>query len=188
LLACNSKAITPREFNMPLPHLLPTRFHFGFREPKVNILGSEFAGEVEAVGRAVTRFKPGDQVMGYLGQRMGAYAEYVCMAETASLVIKPANTSHAEAATMPYGALMAISLLRRGNVQPGHRVLITGASGGIGSVAVQLVKHFGVVTTIAVSRRPYSRNTAKTATSDSAPVPNASGAQAASPTICLLSA
>ena len=104
LLARNFKDVTSREFNMPLPLLFPMRLVFGLRKPKVTILGSEFAGEVEAVGSAVTRFKPGDQVMGYLGQRMGAYAEYVCMAESGSLALKPANMSYAEAAAVPYGA------------------------------------------------------------------------------------
>jgi NADPH:quinone reductase-like Zn-dependent oxidoreductase len=95
----------------------------------------------------VTRFKPGDQVMGYLGQRMGAYAEYVCMAESGSLALKPANMSYAEAAAVPYGALMATSLLRRASIQPGHKVLIVGASGGIGSAAVQLAKYYGAEVT-----------------------------------------
>ena len=147
LLARNFGNVTSSEFNMPLPLLLPMRMYFGFSKPRVNILGSEFAGEVEAVGRAVTRFKPGDQVMGYLGQRMGAYAEYVCMAESGSLALKPANMSYAEAAAVPYGALMATSLLHRANIQPGHKVLIVGASGGIGSAAVQLAKHYGAEVT-----------------------------------------
>ena len=147
LLARNFKAVTSREFNMPLPLLFPMRLVFGLRKPKVTILGSEFAGEVEAVGSAVTRFKPGDQVMGYLGQRMGAYAEYVCMAEDGSLAMKPANMSYAEAAAVPYGALMATSLLRRAHIQPGQKVLINGASGGIGSAAVQLAKHYGAEVT-----------------------------------------
>ncbi len=147
LLARNFGNITPREFNMPLPLLLPMRLVFGVRKPRVNILGSEFAGEVAAVGRAVTRFKPGDQVMGYLGQRMGAYAEYVCMPEDGLLASKPANMSWAEAAAVPYGAVMATSLLRRGHIRPGHKVLINGASGGIGSAAVQLAKHSGAEVT-----------------------------------------
>lgn len=147
LLARRMGRVTASEFNMPLPLLLPTRVVFGWSKPRVNILGSEFAGEVEAVGSAVTRFKPGDAVMGYLGQRMGAYAETVCMAETGALARKPAAMSYAEAATVPYGALMAMSLLRHGNIQPGQKVLINGASGGIGSAAVQLAKHYGAEVT-----------------------------------------
>ena len=147
LLARNFKAVTSREFNMPLPLLLPMRLAFGIRKPKVNILGSEFAGQVEAVGSAVTRFKPGDPVMGYLGQRMGAYAEYVCMAENGSLALKPATMSYAEAAAVPYGAIMATGLLRHAKLQRGHKVLINGASGGIGSAAIQLAKHHGAEVT-----------------------------------------
>lgn len=147
LLARNFKDVTTSEFNMPLPLLLPMRMVFGRSKPKVNILGSEFAGEVEAVGCSASRFKPGDAVMGYLGQRMGAYAEYVCMPEDGLLARKPANMSFAEAATVPYGAIMATSLLRRGNIKAGDKILINGASGGIGSAAVQLAKHYGAEVT-----------------------------------------
>ncbi len=147
LLARRMGSVTSSEFNMPLPLLLPSRLAFGWSKPKVNILGSEFAGEVEAVGRTVTRFKPGDAVMGYRGQHMGAYAEYVCMAETGSLALKPSTMSFAQAATVPYGALMATDLLRWANIQPGHKALINGASGGIGSAALQLAKHYGAEVT-----------------------------------------
>jgi len=147
LIARNFKNVSASQFNMPLPLLLPTRFYFGFSKPKVNILGSEFSGVIEATGAQVTRFKPGDQVYGYLGQRMGAYAEYLCMAETGSLALKPANMAHVEAAAVPYGAIMATSLLRRVKIQPGHKVLVNGASGGIGSAAVQLARHYGTEVT-----------------------------------------
>ena len=143
LTARNFKNISSREFHMPLPLLLPTRMYFGFTKPKINILGSEFAGEIESTGKEVRLFKEGDQVYGYLGQRMGAYAEYLCMPEDGSVALKPAKMTYAEAAAVPYGAIMATSLLRKGNLQSGHKVLINGASGGIGSAAVQLARYYG---------------------------------------------
>ena len=147
LTARNFKNISSSEFHMPLPLLLPTRMYFGFTKPKINILGSEFAGEIESVGKDVKLFKKGDQVFGYLGQRMGAYAEYLCMPEDGSVAIKPANMTYAEAAAVPYGAIIATSLLRHGNLQRGHKVLINGASGGIGSAALQLAKYYGAEVT-----------------------------------------
>ena len=124
-----------------------TSARIGFNRPRINILGNEFAGEVESTGKDVKRFKTGDQIFGYLGQRMGGYAEYLCMPEAGLVALKPANMSYAEAATVPYGAIMAMSLLRKGNLQPGHKVLINGASGGIGSAAVQLAKYYGAEVT-----------------------------------------
>lgn len=135
------------QFNMPALFYLPARMAFGWNKPKTTILGSELAGQVEAVGKAVTKFKPGDQVFAYVGMRMGANAEYLCIPETGTVALKPANLSYTEAATLPYGAIMASSLLRKTNLQPGQKVLINGASGGIGSMAVQLAKHLGAEVT-----------------------------------------
>lgn len=154
LLARDFASVSPGEFNMPALLWLPSRLAFGWNKPKKPILGSEFSGEVDSVGSAVTRFKPGDAVYGYTGQAMGAYAEYLCIAEDKAVARKPANMSHAEAAAVPYGAIMARNLLKQANIQPGQKVLINGASGSIGAAAVQLAKNAGAeVTGVCSTRR-----------------------------------
>ncbi|CAG0994100.1 alcohol dehydrogenase [Anaerolineales bacterium] len=147
LMARNFGNVTPSEFNMPAPLYLPSRMAFGWNKPKINVLGSELAGEVEVVGRDVTKFKAGDRVFAYVGMGMGANAEYVCIPESGTVALKPSNLTYEEAATLPYGAVMATSLLAKANIQRGQKVLINGASGGIGSMAVQLAKHFGAEVT-----------------------------------------
>ena len=142
-LARRFNEITPTVFTMLLLLWFFAKLFFGFNKPKVHILGSEFAGVVESVGSAVTTFKQGDPVFGYLGQNMGAYAEYLCMGEEKMLAIKPSAMTYEEAAAVPYGAFTALNLLRKAHIKQGHKVLINGASGGIGSAAVQLAKYYG---------------------------------------------
>ena len=144
LIARRFGEVSASEFNMPGIFWLPARLEFGLNKPKNQILGSEFSGIVEAIGSNVQKFQVGDELFGFLGQKMGAYAEYICLSETSVVAPKPSNISFEEVATIPYGAIMALNLLKKGELQKGQKVLILGASGGIGSAAVQLAKqHFG---------------------------------------------
>jgi NADPH:quinone reductase-like Zn-dependent oxidoreductase len=118
----------------------------GFLKPRNPILGQELAGEIESIGRDVSRFKPGDQ--GFCFDMYGAYAEYKCMPEKGALAIKPVNLSYEEAASVPNGALTALSFLRdKGKIRSGQTVLIYGASGSVGAAAVQLARYYGAQVT-----------------------------------------
>jgi len=117
----------------------------GFRKPKRKILGMELAGEIEAIGKNVRLFKKGDKILGSTGFKFGAYAEYKCLSEDGILVLKPDNLNYEEAAGgFASGGVTAWTVLRKANIQKGQKVLIYGASGSVGSFAVQIAKYFGV--------------------------------------------
>jgi NADPH:quinone reductase-like Zn-dependent oxidoreductase len=143
-----------RRLQLPMGLSLPMRLYVGLSRPhRVTILGQELAGEITAVGHAVTNFAVGDEVIAATGFGFGAYAEYTCLPAavsaggTATLAPKPANLSYAEAATLPVGGLEALHFLRRSNVRRGESLLINGAGGSIGTLALQLAKHYGAEVT-----------------------------------------
>ena len=119
------------------------RFIFGLFKPKKNILGSVFSGEIERVGEDVKHFKVGDFVFGHTDMSFGAYAEYKCLSEDTSIALKPSNMTHLEAAVIPFGGVTAWHFIKKAAIKPGQKVLVVGASGAVGSAAVQLAKSLG---------------------------------------------
>lgn len=136
-----------RSLNVPAGFGWMTRLVFGISRPRQPILGSELAGVVESVGKAVSRFKVGDAVFAFSDARMGCYAEYKCMPQDGAVALKPPGLSYGEAAALSFGGTTAWDFLRRARLQRGESVLINGASGAVGSAAVQLARHVGASVT-----------------------------------------
>ena len=132
-----------RSLEVPLGFRLIVRLVFGISKPKQPILGSELAGVIESIGKDVAKFKVGDQVFAFSDASMGCHAEYKCMPQEGAVVLKPPSLSYDEAAALSFGGTTALDFLRIGKLHSGEKVLVNGASGGVGTAAVQLAKYFG---------------------------------------------
>ena len=136
-----------RSLTVPFGFKLIMRVVFGVSRPKQPILGTELAGVIEAVGKDVSQFKIGDAVFAYSDAKMGCYAEYKCMPQDGAIALKPNNLLYEEAAALSFGGMTALDFFKRAKIQRGESVLINGASGAVGTAAVQLAKYFGTEVT-----------------------------------------
>jgi 2-desacetyl-2-hydroxyethyl bacteriochlorophyllide A dehydrogenase len=147
LVRIKATAVNSGDVRLRKADPVAVRLFFGLLKPKINILGSVFSGEVERVGKQVKRFNVGDQVFGHTDMRFGAYAEYICLPEDGSLALKPLGISHNEAAAIPFGGVTALHFIKKAMIKANQKVLIVGASGAVGSAAVQLAKSYGAIVT-----------------------------------------
>lgn len=143
LVKVKASAVNSGDVRLRKADPFAVRFIFGLVKPKINILGSVFSGEVYCVGKDVKNFKVGEHVFGHTDMRFGAYAEYICLPADGSLALKPGGITHSEAAVIPFGGVAALHFIKKANIQPGQKVLVVGASGAVGSAAVQLAKSYG---------------------------------------------
>lgn len=132
-----------RAFDVPVSFWLPARIALGFTKPRQPILGGELSGVIDGVGKNIKKYKVGDKVFAFPGQKFGAHAEYICMNENDCIALKPGNLSFQQAAALPLGAITAWFFLTRGKVTSGEKILIYGASGSMGTYAVQMAKYLG---------------------------------------------
>ncbi|MBN1116542.1 MAG: NAD(P)-dependent alcohol dehydrogenase [Bacteroidales bacterium] len=149
--AVTNSDIFIRSSKLPFPIIIPFRLMIGFFKPRKSIIGLVFSGEIESIGENTKRFKPGDKVYGLTGFNLGTYAEYMCMKENdskkGSISFKPDNISHEEATMVAYGGILAFQYLEKGKIEKGQKVLIYGASGTTGTIAVQIAKQLGAEVT-----------------------------------------
>jgi NADPH:quinone reductase-like Zn-dependent oxidoreductase len=148
LIKIKATAVNSADWRLRKADPFAIRLFFGFNKPKASILGGVLSGVVEAIGENVQKFKVGDEVFGSSAMvGFGAYAEYKCLPENSVLALKPTNISHQEAAVIPFGGTTALHFLKKAQIKPGQKILINGASGAVGSAAVQLAKFWGAKVT-----------------------------------------
>lgn len=147
LIRIKATAVNSGDVRLRKADPFAVRLFFGLFKPKKEILGSVFSGEIESIGSAVKRFKVGDDVFGHTDMSFGTYAQYKCFPENGSIALKTKNITHKEAAVIPFGGVTALHFLKKATIQHGQKVLVFGASGAVGSAAVQLAKHFGALVT-----------------------------------------
>lgn len=145
--AVTASDVLGRGLNVPFRYRLLMQLLFGFKAPRQPILGMVLAGTIDAVGRNVSAFRVGDAVFGMSQRVFGTYAQYICWPANGMLATRPANLTFEEAAALPYGGLLALYFVRRADIKAGQRVLVYGASGAIGTAAVQLIRHLGAQVT-----------------------------------------
>ncbi len=153
LVRIHATAVNSGDVRLRMASPFAVRFLFGFFKPKKKVLGDVFSGVVEAVGEGAAQFKPGDEVFGATQMRFGTYAEYTSLPAKGAIALKPGNLSHEEAAAVPFGGITACHFLKKASIKPGQRVLVYGASGAVGSAAVQLAKYFGAEVTAVCSTK-----------------------------------
>lgn len=147
LVRIKATAVNSGDIKLRKADPFAVRFFFGLFKPKHEILGSVFSGVIESMGEAVNGFQVGDVVFGHTDMRFGAYAEYLCVPEKGSIALKPVQLTHEQAAVIPFGGVTALHFLRKAKLAPGQKVLIVGASGAVGTAAVQLAKSMGAMVT-----------------------------------------
>lgn len=143
LLRLEATAVNSGDLRIRKADPFGIRLFFGLMKPKRNILGAVFSGEIVSVGKDVRLFHVGDEVFGHTDMRFGAYAEYMSLSESSTVALKPDSLKHTEAAVIPFGGTTALHFIKKAKIKPGQKVLINGASGAVGSAAIQLAKYFG---------------------------------------------